>query len=1002
MKLLCRNRCMLFSGAAERNAGSLTLKCLFAILCICGIIAGNAFSTFAEQKDGTVTYKAAGVATPSEISGITMLKNPGSSVLEPYVTITRDSVSIGSEIAIDETNVTDYSCRWYVYAVNESRKLVSEEETYEVKAADAKKYIELELYAGGKLTCSDRLYFSMDPVIYISTDIARSELSEESAAGDVFVQGNEDYSKQYDGQAKITTVKSSNSVYRVQLTKAADLFGFGTSSFALLIPEKTFEEKAKNQDGREESITECDYIKADLVFNGAWSGKYMLTEYAAIKYFTDSDSVPGYPEDADLDSVTSFFLYNTLFDFIYTNGYHYINENGNTVYVTLEKAGRSEAAYLRQWASYPYFVIKAAEKYWSLRESILEDFEKHNDGLYFGYRYPFGTPDYGTLENRITALDAIMSTEEKAIKAYGNIYDSLSYENAGEVSISGNIVQDTLNDAGRAPGTGLVAVATPLVLDLNVKDIKTAGVAVYVNGELYTGENGDGKYRVTGKTCSVTVYPEYLTQEEGEKNVISFVTYDNSGFFRKDIKGRPVTDYISITVSDNVKADIYTVSFDTDGGSKVSSQKVSEGKQAARPTDPAKNGYIFMGWYADSSCSREYDFKKAVTGNITVYARWQKDSAYAGKVYTVTYNTEGGSPVAEVKVNGCDLLPAPKEPEKSGYVFTGWYDDSSRVTLHDFCIPVTEDLTLYAGWKKTAEQEGKTYAVRFVTDGGSEINDVCVSGAECVPKPTAPVKTGYDFTGWYTDAGCGNVYEFSTPVTGNLTLYAGWKLRSDAPKYRVSFEISPGTGNVPSQEVTAGMKANVPNSPTRYGYTFTGWYTDDKCTKVFRFDTPVYGDLTLYAGWKYRGGSSGGSSGGGTGRTSSATQSKTAGAVNGVWSYNSKNDTWTFVDSTGRMYKDEWAYINLGTSSDGVNVAWFRFDANGTMLTGWYIEPASGDTYYLNPLSTGSRGAMLTGWQQIDGYWYYFRPEKGGPQGSLLKGGNTPEGYTVDSLGRRQ
>ena len=52
------------------------------------------------------------------------------------------------------------------------------------------------------------------------------------------------------------------------------------------------------------------------------------------------------------------------------------------------------------------------------------------------------------------------------------------------------------------------------------------------------------------------------------------------------------------------------------------------------------------------------------------------------------------------------------------------------------------------------------------------------------------------------------------------------------------------------------------------------------------------------------------------------------------------------------------------------------------MVTGWRED--GGYTYYLNPVSDGTRGQMLTGWHQIDSIWYYFNKLTGGPQGSLV------------------
>lgn len=82
---------------------------------------------------------------------------------------------------------------------------------------------------------------------------------------------------------------------------------------------------------------------------------------------------------------------------------------------------------------------------------------------------------------------------------------------------------------------------------------------------------------------------------------------------------------------------------------------------------------------------------------------------------------------------------------------------------------------------------------------------------------------------------------------------------------------------------------------------------------------------------------------------------------------------------------------------------WFRFDAAGRLLTGWF-QDEDGSWYYLNPISDGSLGKMATGWRWIPDasgreYCYYFHPNAGGPMGAMAASGKTPDGYEVDTQG---
>jgi len=70
----------------------------------------------------------------------------------------------------------------------------------------------------------------------------------------------------------------------------------------------------------------------------------------------------------------------------------------------------------------------------------------------------------------------------------------------------------------------------------------------------------------------------------------------------------------------------------------------------------------------------------------------------------------------------------------------------------------------------------KVYTITFNSNGGSDIADVEVKEGEKVPKPTTdPTMIGYEFVNWTTDEDGEKAYDFETPVTSNITLYAQWK-----------------------------------------------------------------------------------------------------------------------------------------------------------------------------------------------------------------------------------
>ena len=217
------------------------------------------------------------------------------------------------------------------------------------------------------------------------------------------------------------------------------------------------------------------------------------------------------------------------------------------------------------------------------------------------------------------------------------------------------------------------------------------------------------------------------------------------------------------------QADKYTVTFNSNGGSEVKAQEVENGKTVTKPTDPTRDGYTFGGWYTDSALTKEYDFKTVVTGNLTLYAKWNK-AAEATKV-TVTFNSNGGSEVTSQTVDEGAKVSKPGDPTKDGYTFGGWYTDEALTTPYNFESAVTTNLTLYAKWDEVVN----VYKIEFVT-GVEEISidPVEVNEGDTPLMPTDPTRDGYTFGGWFTDEEFKVEFDESKAITANVTLYAKW------------------------------------------------------------------------------------------------------------------------------------------------------------------------------------------------------------------------------------
>jgi len=139
--------------------------------------------------------------------------------------------------------------------------------------------------------------------------------------------------------------------------------------------------------------------------------------------------------------------------------------------------------------------------------------------------------------------------------------------------------------------------------------------------------------------------------------------------------------------------------------------------------------------------------------------------------------------------------------------------------------------------------------VSFESNGGTSINSQTIDYGTNVTEPKAPTKKAHSFLGWYTDEECTSEFDFSTPITSDITLYAKWKLN----EFTLTLDPCEGSVSTTSMEVVYGEKYGTLPTPTRTGFTFKGWYTaksHGSGTKVTA-DTVVTAtsNHTIYAQW---------------------------------------------------------------------------------------------------------------------------------------------------------
>ena len=238
------------------------------------------------------------------------------------------------------------------------------------------------------------------------------------------------------------------------------------------------------------------------------------------------------------------------------------------------------------------------------------------------------------------------------------------------------------------------------------------------------------------------------------------------------------------------RANSYTITFNTAGGSAIDPITQDYGTTINAPAAPTKTGYTFIGW--DSELPATMPAKV-----MTVTAQWSINQ------YTITFNTDGGSAIDPIMQNYGTTINAPADPTKTGYTFTGW----------DKAIPATmpaENVTVTAQWSINQ------YTVTFNTDGGSAIDPIMQNYGTTINAPADPTKTGYTFTGWEPELP-------SAMPAENVTVTAQWRINS----YTVTLDPNGGRVSPDALSVTYLTPYGSLPTPVRSDYRFDGWYLGD-------------------------------------------------------------------------------------------------------------------------------------------------------------------------------
>lgn len=358
------------------------------------------------------------------------------------------------------------------------------------------------------------------------------------------------------------------------------------------------------------------------------------------------------------------------------------------------------------------------------------------------------------------ALDTtehLKGTTDTTVTAAAKSYDNFTYDSTvpGTVA-SGNIAGDG--------SLVLKLFYTRNTYDYTVRHIKQLPDGSYdeANAEV---ETLSGKFEALAAVTAKDYGEHYPTNDADTKQNI------------KIEKG--------LTIDVKYDLDEHTLTFETNGGSAIDPVTVRHGNAVARPADPTKDKYTFIGWYADPEFTEEYDFATVLEADKTIYAKFELTSTPIGDIY-VRYDVlhikqlpDGTYDLANAEV---EHLSAKKDTTVTAVI------KDYRATHH---VNVNRTLSKLTG---TAIQpymgvDGKPvytilsvyydldfHTLTFDTMGGSKIAPETVRHGLTVAKPKDPVNGGYWFDGWYTDKTYRTPYNFATPLTQDTTIYAKWFL----------------------------------------------------------------------------------------------------------------------------------------------------------------------------------------------------------------------------------
>ncbi len=329
-----------------------------------------------------------------------------------------------------------------------------------------------------------------------------------------------------------------------------------------------------------------------------------------------------------------------------------------------------------------------------------------------------------------------------------------------------------------------------------------------------------------------------ITNIQAETQISSVSVNDGAVQVTK-VLGEPKYTFVmpeeDVTVRVILEPMKYTVDFNSNGGSTVTSQAIDYNELVSEPTAPTKEGYTFIGWFKDSELTTSWTFAsdRVPASDIILYAKWDVRTDTAYKVEHYQQNIVGD----EYTLFETEELTGTTDTEvtASAKTYTGFTENtSSAERIASGNIEGDGNLVLKLYYDRDE------YTVTFKDHDGTVKKTDTIRYEGAATAPTDPTKEGYTFTGWDVDY---------SNVTSDLTITAQYSIN----QYTITFDTAGGS-NVASITQDYGTSIIAPEDPVKEGYTFNGWYQEAALTTPWTFssDQVLVSDITLYAKWDVR------------------------------------------------------------------------------------------------------------------------------------------------------